>query len=100
MFVQCSLLSRNGFPRELVALRAARLNGKVVVTGGHNGEARYEVLFEMIFLVIFLFQVLQYSPAEDEWTQIGTMERRRYYHAIVEANLRAVCLGISIISYI
>merc|ERR1719266_799516 len=38
-------------------------------------------------------EVLQYSPAEG-WTQIGTMERGRRYHAIVEANLRAVCLGI------
>ena len=78
------------------------MNGKVVVTGGKDGtnNVRDEVLFEMLFLVIFLFQVYQFNPAEDEWTKIGTMERKHYYHAIVEANLRAVCLGISIISYI
>ena len=70
------------------------------MTGGYSRGARDEVLFEMLFLVIFLFQVLQFNPAEDEWTQIGKMERGRYDHAIVEANLRAVCPGISIISYI
>ena len=76
------------------------MNGKVVVTGGYSGGTSLEVLFEMLFLVIFLFQILQFNPAENEWTQIGKMERGRYDHAIVEANLRAVCLGISIISYI
>ena len=90
------------FPRKLEDLRAARLNGEVVVTGGgdNEGNVRDEVLFEMILLIIFLLQVYQYNPAEDEWTQIGKMKRGRWAHAIVEANLRAVCLGISIISYI
>ena len=83
----------------MYGLRAARLNGKVVVTGGREGfYSRDELLFEMIFLVIFLFQVYQYNPAEDGWTKIGKMERGRFYHAIVEANLHAVCLGISMIS--
>ena len=74
------------------------MNGKVVVTGGRDktNNARDEVLFEMIFLVIFLIQVLEFNHAKDEWTQIGTMERARNGHAIVEANLRAVCPGISI----
>jgi len=58
-------------------LKAARLNGKVVVTGGYGGKD----------------EVLQYNHAEDTWTQKGKMERERYDHAIVEANLRAVCLG-------
>ena len=76
------------------------MNRKVVVTGGYSGGTSNEVLFEMLFLVIFLFQVFQYNHAEDEWTQIGRMKRGRHYYDIVEANLRAVCLGISIISYI
>ena len=76
------------------------MNGKVVVTGGQDGRTSNEVLFEIIFLIIFLFQVLQFNPEEDKWTQIGTMERERFRHAIVEANLRAVCLGISIISFV
>ena len=104
-FQCCSLFTvveKKGFPRGLYGLRAARLNGEVVVTGGwdRTNNVRDEVLFEIILVVLFLFQVYQYSPAEDEWTKIGTMERKHYYHAIVEANLRAVCPEISIISYI
>ena len=43
------------FSRKLDDLRAARLFEQAVVTGGYDGNnARDEVLFEMILVVIFL----------------------------------------------
>ena len=40
------------------------------------------------------FQVLQYNHEEKNWLNIGTLEMGRRYHAIVEANLDAVCAAV------
>ena len=54
--------------------------------------ARDEVSFGILFLAIFWFEVLQYNPTTDKWSQIGKVKRGTLYgHAIIEANLRAVC---------
>ena len=45
-------------------------------------------------MLSFYFQVLQYNHEERSWLQIGSMERKRSYHAIVEANLDAVCAAV------
>ena len=50
--------------------------------------------FSQCFLLV---QVLVYNASTDTWSKRGTMERGRWYHAIVEANLRVVCFGKSII---
>ena len=55
-------------------------------------EMRYCVEFFNWSCEIFsCFQVLQYNHEERTWMNVGTLERARYYHAIVEANLAVVC---------
>ena len=36
-------------------------------------------------------QLLQYNVAADTWSEVGRMEKERYYHAIAEVNLGAIC---------
>ena len=84
------------FPRVLYGLRAAHLNQQVVVTGGgwDGSNSRDEVLCGLTICYLSTFQVLQYNHEERSWLQIGSMERKRSYHAIVEANLDAVCAAV------
>jgi len=70
-------------PRALMGLRAAHLNQQVVVTGGLDGSNNRD-------------EVLQYNVEAGRWTQIGTLQRRRFEHAITEANLGAVCRPIGL----
>ena len=42
-------------------------------------------------LSCFCLQVLRFNAEARTWTQIGSLEHRRSYHAIVEANLNALC---------
>ena len=55
-FIVCSVYTHveKGFSRGLWYLRAARLNMKVVVTGGvgYGRDGRDEVLFDILFLLI------------------------------------------------
>ena len=39
----------------------------------------------------FCLQVLQYNVEAGTWTQIGTLQMRRAFHAIAEVDLGAVC---------
>ena len=38
--------------------------------------------------------MLQYNNEEKNWLRIAMLERGRHYHAIVEANLAAVCSAV------
>ena len=39
-------------------------------------------------------QVLQYNPYNTAWTKIGSLKKRRAYHAVAEVNLAAFgCVG-------
>ena len=83
----------------MIGLRAAHLNQQVVITGGEDGwgNYRYEVLCGILWLVsCFCLQVLQYNvDGRGAWTEMdGKMREGRSAHAIVEANLGAVCFGI------
>jgi len=57
-------------PRAIYGLRAARLLGHVVVTGGNGGGYRDEVL--------------QYEEATGAWSEKGKMKKARYEHAVVD----------------
>jgi len=69
--------SGGSLPRALYALTAARLNQKVIVVGGtdvgYNGRDK----------------VLEYDGSA--WTEKGRIKRGRSGHAVVEANLLAIC---------
>jgi len=69
--------SGGNLPRGLIGLRAARLNQRVVVAGGHDGrKARAEVL--------------EYDGSA--WSKKKeTMTTGRFGHAIVAANLPSLC---------
>ena len=80
----------------LYGLRAALLNQHLIVVGGSEGRYSYtdEVLCGILYLVMITLtsQVFQYDNKSGQWSEMDQkMERGRYYHAIVEANLRAVC---------
>ena len=82
------------FHRGLVSLRAAHLNQRVVVTGGYDGSNyRDEVLCGVLYPIVLnllSLQVLEYDGSA--WSEKKErMTTTRYGHAIVAANLPALC---------
>ena len=44
-----------------------------------------------MLLTCFCLQVLQFNVESRTWKEIGKLQLKRYYHAIAEANLIALC---------
>jgi len=72
-------------PRKMSGLRAAFLNGKVVVTGGHDQNPwQTSDTYD---------EVYQYEETAEKWSEIGKMKKARGNHAIVAINLDIFCPG-------
>ena len=83
----------------MYGLRAARLLGHVVVTGGSRDGAtsRQEVSldFYQLSVISFHVQVLQYEETTGAWSEIGKMKKARWYHAVVAVvDVSLFCPGI------
>ena len=82
------------FHRALRGLRAARLNQRIVVTGGYDDRNdRDEVILcgslKMPMWHLARLQVLEYNVEAKTWTEIGNLERGKSFHAIAEIG----CVG-------
>ena len=76
------------FSRRMAGLRAARSLKQVVVTGGYDGNPRDEVSVKFINQAQPLYvQVLQYDGTAGTWSEIGRMQKARYYHAVVASGI-------------
>jgi len=72
------------FPRKAQGLRAAFMNGKVVVTGG------YFIHFPASTTDTY-DEVYQYEETAEIWSEIGKMKKARGNHAIAAINLEIFC---------
>ena len=79
----------------MTGLRGARSLKQVVVTGGYDGRnTRDEVSVDFINQARPLYvQVLQYDGTAGTWSEIGRMQKARYYHAVVEVDIGALFSG-------
>jgi len=66
-------------PSPRAGLKAARIDNKIVMTGGHNGNTYYD-------------EILEFDPHGGQWQLVDRMLKKRAYHGVsVITNFESLC---------